>query len=234
MTLDDAYRIQAAWVAMKLAAGRTIKGHKIGLTSKAMQSALGIDEPDSGALLDDMFFSDGAVVPTSRFIGLRVEAELAFVMRTALSGPGCTIFDVLDAAGYVTPALELLDTRVFRTDPETGATRTVLDTIADTAANAGIVIGGRPFRPNDHDMRWIGAIRSKNGAIEETGIAAGVLNHPAAGIAWLANKLAPLGQALQPGQIVLSGSFVRPIEVGPGDTIHADYGPFGAVSCHFD
>ncbi len=233
MTLADAYRIQAAWIRRKVAAGRTVKGHKIGLTSKAMQHALGIDEPDSGVLLDDMVFADGGAVPCDRFISLRVEAELAFVMRSALRGPGCTIFDVLDATGYVTPALEILDTRIFRKDPETGAARTILDTIADNAANAGIVVGGRPFRPHDYDVRWIAAICSKNGAVEETGVAAGVLNHPANGVAWLANKLASLGQGLEPGQVVLSGSFIRPIEVGLGDTIHADYGPFGTVSCHF-
>ena len=233
MALADAYRVQEAWIARKLAAGRRVIGHKIGLTSKAMQNALGIGEPDSGVLLDDMVFQDGGVVPVDRFIGLRVEAELAFVMRSPLRGPECTIFDVLDAAGYVTPALEILDTRIFRTDPETGAARTVLDTISDNAANAGIVLGGRPFRPHDHDLRWIAAICSKNGAVEETGVAAGVLNHPANAVAWLVNKLAPLGHGLEPRQVVLSGSFIRPIEVGLGDTIHADYGPFGTVSCHF-
>ena len=208
-------------------------GHKIGLTSKAMQSAIGIGEPDSGFLLDNMVFQDGGSVPTARFIGLRVEAELAFVMKSALRGPDCTIFDVLDATGYVVPALDILDTRIFRVDADTGATRTVLDTISDNAANAGIVMGGRPFRPHDHDMRWVGAICSKNGAVEETGIAAGVLNHPANGITWLVNKLAPLGQGLEPGQVVLSGSFIRPIEVKSGDTIQVDYGPFGTVSCFF-
>ncbi len=233
MTLADAYRIQAAWIALKIAAGRRVIGHKIGLTSKAMQQALGIGEPDSGVLLDNMVFPDGGDVPCARFIGLRVEAELAFVMRSPLRGPGCTVFDVLDATGYVAPALEILDTRIFRKDPETGAARTVRDTISDNAANAGIVIGGRPVRPHDHDLRWVAAICSKNGAVEETGVAAGVLNHPANGIAWLANKLALLGQGLEPGQVVPSGSFIRPIEVGPGDTVHADYGLFGTVSCHF-
>jgi 2-oxo-hept-3-ene-1,7-dioate hydratase len=233
MAIADAYRIQAAWVAMKIAAGRRLRGHKIGLTSRAMQQSLGIDEPDSGALLDDMFFEDGGVVPVDRFIGLRIEAELAFIMRTTLRGPDCTIFDVLSATEYVVPALEILDTRILRRDPATGATRTILDTVADNAANAGIVIGGQPFRPLDHDLRRVGAICMKNGAVEETGLAAGVLNHPARGIAWLADKLAPLGQALEPGQVVLSGSFIRPIEVGRGDTVVADYGPFGTVSCHF-
>lgn len=233
MTLDDAYRIQAAWMGIKVARGRTAKGRKIGLTSRAMQQALGIDEPDSGVLLDDMFFPDSGTVPCSRFIALRVEAELAFVMRSPLRGPGCTIFDVLDATAYVTPALEILDTRIFRRDPETGAVRTVLDTVADNAANAGIVVGGRPVRPHDHDLRWAAAICFKNGAVEETGVAAGVLNHPAHPVAWLANKLTAQGEALMPGEVVLSGSFIRPIEVGPGDTIHADYGTLGTVSCRF-
>src|ERR1043166_8805021 len=112
ITLDDAYAIQKAWVEIKLAEGRVVKGHKIGLTSKAMQSALNINEPDSGILLDDMFFADGGLVPSDRFIATRIEAELAFVMKTRLSGPNCTLFDVLKATDFVVPALEILDTRV--------------------------------------------------------------------------------------------------------------------------
>ena len=233
LTIAEAYAIQSAWVEHKLSEGRIIRGHKIGLTSKAMQSALAIDEPDSGILFDDMFFADGAAIPPDRFIATRVEAELAFVMRSRLSGPGCTIFDVLDATDYVVPALEILDTRIERVDAATKATRKIVDTIADNAANAGIVVGGRPFRPLDADMRWIGALCYRNGVLEETGLAAGVLNHPANGIAWLANKLGALGLALEPRQIVLAGSFIRPIETRRGDTIQADYGPYGMVSCHF-
>lgn len=233
LAVEQGYEIQKALIALKVAGGRRVVGHKIGLTSRAMQMAVGIDEPDYGVLLDDMFFRDGGEVPTSRFIQLRIEAELAFVMKTPLAGPDCTIFDVLNATDYVVPALEILDARVQRVDPDTKSTRKVVDTISDNAANAGIVLGGRPFRPDDVDMRWVGAICSKNGAIEETGLAAGVLNHPANGIAWLANRLAPHGVGLEPGQIVLAGSFIRPIEVGPGDTIQADYGPLGTVSCHF-
>ncbi len=234
MGMEDAYRIQNAWKALKLATGRRVIGHKIGLTSKAMQNALGIDQPDSGFLLDDMLFADGGVVPTERFIGLRVEAELAVVMKADLHGPGCNLFDVLRATEYVVPSLELLDTRYHRKDPATGVTRTVFDTISDNASNAGIIVGGRPFKPDEQDLRRVGAICSKNGAVEETGLAAGVLNHPAMGVAWLADRLAQLGQGLKAGQIVLSGSFIRPIEVGPGDTINADYGPFGTVSCYFE
>lgn len=234
MTMEDAYRIQNAWKAMKLEAGRRIIGHKIGLTSKAMQNALDIDQPDSGFLLDDMLFANGGTVPTKRFIGLRIEAELAFILKRDIEGPHPTIFDVLNATDYVVSALEILDTRFHRVDPGTGAKRTVLDTISDNASNAGIVVGGRPFRPDAQDLRWVGAIVAKNGAVEETGLAAGVLNHPATGVVWLAESLARRGETLRAGQVVLSGSFIRPIEVGSGDTVHADYGPFGTVSCFFE
>lgn len=233
MTIEDAYAVQRTWIARKLEAGRTIKGHKIGLTSKAMQQAVGIREPDHGVLLDDMFFADGAEIPGGRFIGTRIEAELAFVLKDELKGPGCTIFDVLNATDYVTPALEILDTRILRVDPDTKATRRIVDTIADNAANAGIVMGGRPFRPNEVDMRWVAALVYRNGQLEETGVAAGVLNHPANGVAWLANTLGSHDVVLQPGQVILAGSFIRPIEAGKGDTFHADYGPFGTVSCYF-
>jgi 2-oxo-hept-3-ene-1,7-dioate hydratase len=233
ITIADAYAIQKAWVDIKLAEGRVVKGHKIGLTSKAMQSALNIDEPDSGVLLDDMFFADGGLVPADRFIATRVEAELAFIISKRLSGPDCTMFDVLNATDFVVPALEILDTRIERVDPETKAPRKIFDTIADNAANAGIVLGGRPIRPLETDLRWIGALCFKNGQLEETGLAAGVLNHPATAVAWLANKIAPLGLALEPGQVVLAGSFIRPIETRKGDTIQADYGAYGSVSCYF-
>ena len=195
ITIEEAYAVQKAWIEIKVAAGRSVKGHKIGLTSKAMQSALNIDEPDSGVLLDDMFFADGGLVPSDRFIATRVEAELAFIMNKRLAGPNCTMFDVLNASDFVVPALEILDTRIERVDPVTKSARKIFDTIADNAANAGIVLGGRPIRPLDTDLRWIGALCSRNGQVEETGLAAGVLNHPATAVAWLANKIAPLGLA---------------------------------------
>ncbi|MBN8942142.1 MAG: 2-oxo-hepta-3-ene-1,7-dioic acid hydratase [Rhizobiales bacterium] len=233
MTIDDAYRVQSAWIDLKVAAGRRIKGHKIGLTSKAMQNAVNINEPDYGVLLDDMFFRDGGEIASDRFVQLRAEAELAFILKDRISGPDCTIFDVLNATDYVVPAIEILDARIERVDGETKATRKVVDTIADNAANCGIVIGGRPFKPMEADLRWLSVIFSRNGQIEETGVAAGVLNNPANGIVWLANKLGSHGVSLEPGQVILSGSFIRPVDCRKGDTIHADYGPFGTVSCHF-
>jgi 2-oxo-hept-3-ene-1,7-dioate hydratase len=233
LTIADAYAIQDAWMTIKLAEGRVVRGHKIGLTSKAMQYAVNINEPDYGVLLDDMFHVDGAEIDTGRLIGARVEAELAFVLKEPLSGPNCTIFDVLNATDYVIPALEILDARVQRVDPETKSTRKVVDTISDNAANCGIVTGGRPFRPLEVDLRWVATLCFRNGQIEETGVAAGVLNHPANGVAWLANKLAPHGVSLRAGEVILSGSFIRPIDARKGDTFHADYGPLGSVSCHF-
>ena len=231
--MADAYAIQSAWVTKKIGRGARVIGWKIGLTSKAMQSALNIDIPDSGVLFDDMVFEDGATVPADRFIQPRIEAELAFVMKAPLRGPGVTVFDVLNATDYVTPALEILDTRILRVDPETKKARTIFDTISDNAANAGIVTGGRAMRPDSVDLRWIGAIVSRNAEVEETGLGAGVLNQPARGIAWLANRLAEYGQGIEAGQIVLAGSFIRPIEARHGDTIVADFGPYGTVSTYF-
>lgn len=231
--MDDAYAVQAELIKLKLAAGRVAKGWKIGLTSKAMQYALNISIPDSGVLLDDMFFPDSANIPANRFIQPRVEAEIAFIMKAPLAGPGVTVFDVLNATDFITPALEILDTRVQRVDAETKKVRTIFDTIADNAANGGIVMGGRPMRPMDVDMRWMGAIVSRNGEVEETGLGAGVLNHPAAGVAWLANRLGQYGQTIAAGEVVLSGSFIRPIEARHGDTIVADFGQQGTVSAFF-
>lgn len=233
LPIDDAYAVQRAWIARKLAAGRTIIGHKIGLTSKAMRNAVGIAEPDSGVLLDDMLYEDGARIPTARFIAPRVEVELAFILKERLTGPACTLFDVLRATEYVVPALEILDARVQRVDPQTSATRKVTDTISDNAANAAIVLGNRPFHPHDTDLRWVSALLFRNAEVEETGVAAGVLNNPANGIAWLTNRLAAQDVALEPGQIILAGSFTRPVDAATGDVFHADYGPFGSVGCRF-
>lgn len=232
-SIEDAYAVQRAWTRLQLGRGRVIKGHKIGLTSKAMQNAVGISEPDYGVLFADMFYADATPIPFDRFQAPRIEVELAFVLKAPLRGPDCTIFDVLNATDYVTPALEILETRMHRVDPETGKGRKVMDTISDNAANAALVLGGRPFRPMDADMRWIGALLFRNGEVEETGLAAGVLNHPANGIAWLANRLAPHDEHLAAGEVVLAGSFTRPVDIRRGDTFHADYGAFGSVSCQF-
>ncbi|MBP6115919.1 MAG: 2-oxo-hepta-3-ene-1,7-dioic acid hydratase [Neisseriaceae bacterium] len=233
ITIEDAYAIQKAWVALKIEEGRKLVGHKIGLTSRAMQVSSNITEPDYGALLDDMFFDEGTEIPFERFIVPRVEVELAFILGKPLSGPNCTIFDVLDATEWVVPALEIIDARLHNVDPETKITRKVFDTISDNAANAGVVMGGRPIRPTEVDLRKVSAVLYRNGVIEESGVSAAVLNHPAKGVAWLANKLHPHGVTLQPGQVILGGSFTRPVAARQGDTFHVDYGDLGAIACYF-
>ncbi|MEO5882378.1 MAG: 2-oxo-hept-4-ene-1,7-dioate hydratase, partial [Caldimonas sp.] len=196
MTIEDGYAIQRAWLALKLAEGRVVKGRKIGLTSRAMQLSSQITEPDYAPLLDDMFFEAGGDISSDRFIAPRVEVELAFILRKPLKGPGVTLAEVLAATELVTPAVEIIDARIEQFDRETRLPRKVFDTIADFAANAGIVTGGRPVRPHDVDLRWAGAMLYKNGVIEETGLAAAVLNHPGNGVAWLANKIAPYDEQL--------------------------------------
>jgi 2-oxo-hept-3-ene-1,7-dioate hydratase len=233
MTLDDAYAVQAELVARKRAAGAKVIGWKIGLTSRAMQQALNITTPDSGVLLDDMLFPDGATVPKDRFIQPRIEAEIAFVMRAPLQGPKVTRDDVLAATDYVVPSLEILDTRILRADPATGRARIITDTVSDNAANAGIVLGRQRHAATDVDLRWVGAIVTRDGIVEETGLGAGVLNDPVTGILWLVNRLAEYRMGIAAGEVLLSGSFIRPIEAPPGSQFHADFSGFGQVSLNF-
>jgi 2-oxo-hept-3-ene-1,7-dioate hydratase len=233
MGMDDAYAIQNAIYHAKIAQGRNVVGWKIGLTSKAMQYALNIDVPDSGILFDDMVFESGAVVPKGRFIQPRIEAEIAFVLKTSLGGDDVTREDVLAATDYVSPSIEILDTRITRVDPETGNTRKVFDTISDNAANAGIVLGAQRHAVDAVDLRWVGAITSRNGEVEETGLGAGVLNDPVESVVWLARRMTQYGQSIQPGQVILSGSFIRPVECSSGSEITADFGDFGHVDISF-
>jgi 2-oxo-hept-3-ene-1,7-dioate hydratase len=233
MTMDDAYAVQSALVEQKMAAGRTVIGWKIGLTSKAMQYALGIDIPDSGVLFDDMAFAHKSRAAAGHFIQPRIEAEIAFKVHTSLQGE-VTRDDVIAATEFVAPSIEILDTRILRADPGTGRARNVCDTISDNAANAGIVLGPQRHKPDDFDLRWVGSIVSRNDEVEETGLGAGVLNDPVAGIVWLVRRLALYGQKVDAGQIVLSGSFIRPVECPSGSHIFADFGPFGEVEIGFD
>jgi 2-oxo-hept-3-ene-1,7-dioate hydratase len=233
MTIEDGYAIQQAWVKLKVSLGRVVKGHKIGLTSRAMQLASQITEPDFGALLDDMFFESGGDIAFNRFIAPRVEVELAFVLGKDLKGPSCTIVDVLKATDYVMPALEIIDARIEQFDRNTKIMRKVFDTISDNAANAGLVTGGRPVKPDAVDLRWCGALLYKNAVLEESGLAAAVLNHPANGVVWLVNRLAAKGEYLRAGELVLGGSFTRPVAGARGDTFHADYGPLGNITFRF-
>ncbi|MES2787396.1 MAG: 2-oxo-hepta-3-ene-1,7-dioic acid hydratase [Pseudomonadota bacterium] len=232
MTVEDGYEVSRAWVAMKIAAGRTARGHKIGLTSRAMQLSSQIDEPDYGTLLDDMFFEAGDI-PASRFIAPRVEVELAFILKHRLEGNSISIDQVLAATDYVQPAIEIIDARIEQLDRHTKKMRRVQDTISDNAANAGIVLAGRKAHPHELDLPWCGAILRQNGVVEETGLAAGVQGHPAIGVAWLAMKLAAWGEFLEAGEVVLAGSFTRPVAAKPGDVFDADYGQLGRFEFRF-
>ncbi|WP_116087372.1 fumarylacetoacetate hydrolase family protein [Tropicimonas sp. IMCC34011] len=224
--IEDSYAISSAVAERKVRDGARIVGHKVGLTSRAMQASSKIDEPDYGYLFDDLVLQDGAVVPFESFCVPRVEPELTFILKEPLKGPGVGLVDVMRATEWVVPSIEIIDARV--TEP-----RKIYDTVADNGAAAGIVLGGRPVRPEDVDLRWVGAVFYRNAGIEETGLAAGVLGHPAMAIAWLANKLGPLGTTLEPGHMVLSGSFTRPVWAEKGDTLHADFGPLGSVAVQF-
>jgi 2-oxo-hept-3-ene-1,7-dioate hydratase len=233
MHIDDSYAIQREWMRIELAAGRRVIGHKIGLTSRAMQQASQIDEPDYGTLLDDMLIADGATLSAARYLVPRLEVEFAFVLARPLRGPNCTLAQVMAATEYVQPALELIDARIEPFDRVTKAPRKVLDTIADNAANAGIVPGGKRMKPHAVDWRWAGALLIKNGVIEESGLGAAVLDHPGNGVAWLVNKLEPHGESLAAGEIVLGGSFTRPVPCAAGDVFLADYGSLGKITVRF-
>jgi len=226
ITIEDAYAISTEVANRRIKAGAKLIGHKVGLTSKAMQRSSNIDEPDYGHLLDDMMVADGAKVAHADYCRPRVEIELAFVLGRALTGPGVGLTDVLRATEYAVPAIEIVDARLQDQ-------RKIFDTVADNGAAAGIAVGGRPVGPMDVDLRWVGGIMYKNSEIEETGVAAGVLGHPALGVAWLANKLGQHGVALEPGHLVLAGSFTRVVHAQKGDTLHADFGALGGIAVQF-
>ena len=224
--IEDSYAISSMVTEHKIKNGAKLIGHKIGLTSKAMQQSSQIDEPDYGHLLDYMLLNDGAKVPHANYCVPRVEPELTFILKEPLKGPGIGLVDVMRATEWVVPSIEIIDARVQNP-------RKIFDTVADNGAAAGIVLGGRPVRPTDIDLRWVGAVFYRNSEIEETGIAAGVLGHPAMAIAWLANKVGRFGTVLEPGHVMLSGSFTRPVWADKGDTLHADFGPLGSVAVQF-
>lgn len=226
ITIEDAYAISSAVAQHRIAAGDKLVGHKVGLTSKAMQASSQIDEPDFGYLLKSNLVENGAKLNHADFCVPRVEAELTFVLNKPLKGPGIGLIEVLRATEYVVPSIEVIDARVQNP-------RKIYDTVSDNGAAAALIMGGRPVGPDELDLRWVGAIMYRNTEVEETGLAAGVLSHPAMGVAWLANKLGSLGTPLEAGHLVLSGSFIRPVFANKGDTLHADFGPLGSVNCQF-
>ncbi|HNJ96662.1 MAG TPA: 2-keto-4-pentenoate hydratase [Ilumatobacteraceae bacterium] len=223
----DAYEIQLLNIRRRLDAGALVRGHKVGLSAKAMQNMLGVHEPDYGHLLDDMFVDEGAAIQASRFLQPRAEIEVAFVLGARLEGPGITVADVARATDYVLPSIEIVDSRLADWKIK------IQDTIADNASSAALVLGGRPTRLHDVDPALIGATLRKNGEIVETGCSGAVLGNPMIAVAWLANKVAQFGVALEPGNVIMPGSCTRMIPVVAGDYVRADFDTLGHVSVKF-
>lgn len=227
LTVADAYRIQLMNVERRLAAGCRIVGSKVGLTSVAMQKMMGVDEPDFGHLFDDMILQSGDECAVGALLIPRVEPEIAFVLSRELCGPGVTRADVLAAAEYVTPALEIIDTRIRDWKI------TLADTIADNASSGRVVLGSEKSPPTKYDLASIAMKLEKNGALIEEGVGSAVLGHPAEPVAWLANKFAEFGQSLAAGSIVIPGALCRAVSVATGDAITASFGALGSVSVRF-
>jgi 2-keto-4-pentenoate hydratase len=227
LDVEDSYEIQLRNIARRVEAGAVVRGHKVGLSSRAMQRMMNVDEPDYGHLLADMFIAENTPIQTSRLCAPRVEVEVAFVLREALPAPGCTVADVLRCTDYVCPALEIIDSRIREWD------LTLVDTIADNASSGLVVLGGRPTPLAGLDLRTIGATLRFDNRLIATGAAGAVLGNPATAVAWLANKVHPFGVRLEAGNVVLPGSCTRAYDVHAGQVVRADFDQLGSVSAVF-
>lgn len=216
--MEDAYAIQQAFLAHSLAQGRMVRGYKVGLTSKAMQAMSGATEPDFSAMTDDLFLPEDTPISFDHFFKPLIEIEIAFVMKSALKGPGVLPVDVLRATDFVLPAIEIVD---FRVGPGPGMT--VVDTVADLAACGAAVLGANPCKLEDLDIRKVHGQMLINGKVEQEGYASAVLGNPVAAVAWLANKLGEFGVTFEAGQTILTGSFVRAMPVKAGDEVVARF-----------
>ncbi len=227
LTIDDAYAIQQQQVSAWMQAGDHVRGHKVGLTSKAMQSQLGVDCPDYGRLTASMFLPEGAPIPVDRFLQPRVEPEIAFVMGRRLAGPGVTVADAARAVDVVMPALEIIDSRIRDWDIR------LIDTIADNASSGGVVLGGTARRLDELDLRLMGVLVHRNGELVATGAGAAVLGSPLNALAWLANVLGARGVAIEEGDTVIPGSMTSALPVRAGDSFHVEFAALGSVTAHF-
>lgn len=223
----DAYEIQLLNIRRRLAAGATVYGHKVGLSSLAMQQMMGVDEPDYGHLLSDMVYAERAPIPTASFLLPRVEVEVGFVLGDDLPGEGCTVEDVLRCTAFVAPAIELIDSRIA--DWKIG----LCDTIADNASSCGVILGKERVKPDELDLKAIEATLDINGARVAEGRSDAVLGDPALAVAWLANKVASFGVRLEAGHVVLPGSCTRAYDVTPGDEVLATFTGLGSVHLQF-
>jgi 2-keto-4-pentenoate hydratase len=228
LTVVDAYAIQLANVDHLVAAGHRVLGHKVGLTSKAMQEMLGVNEPDFGVLTDDMIVDDGASIDLARMIQPRVEAEIGLVLAHDLQGPGVTTAEALHAVGFAVAALEIIDSRIADWRIR------LVDTVADNGSSGRFVLGPQKTTVDGIDLRLVGMAFSRNGTIVDAGAGAAVLGHPARCVAWLANKLAEFGTGLRAGQIVMPGALHRAVDASRGDVFLAEYSQLGAVRVRFD
>lgn len=227
LRVTDAYRIQLEGVAARVAAGRRVIGKKIGLTSKAMQDLLGVGEPDYGHLLDDMLLAEGEPCRRSDLLLPKVEGEVAFVMGSRVAGPGANVAGVLRATAGIMPALEIVDSRIRDWKIN------LVDTVADNASSARFVLGSRMLPAEAFDLRLIGMCLEKNGQVVNSGAGVAVWGHPAAAVAWLANKLAEFSAALEPGDVVLSGAVTAAVDVVAGDVVQAHFDRLGSVAVRF-
>lgn len=227
LTIKDTYNIQLENVKRKIMEGQKVIGMKVGLTSKAVQKMLGVNEPDYGHLTDKMLLREGEACDTSKLIQPKVEGELAFILKHTLKGPGVTIADVYNSTSYVMPAIEIVDSRVkdWRIKLE--------DTVADNGSSARFVLGGRPKEIKDIDLRLIGMTLEKNGELVASGTGAEVWGNPAAAVAWLANKMSEFGIELTAGSIVMSGSLTAMSVVCPGDNYTVSFYGMGSLSVKF-
>jgi 2-keto-4-pentenoate hydratase len=223
----DAYEIQLEQIRRKLQAGAKISGHKVGLSSRVMQAMMGVDEPDYGHLLDSMFVYEQDTVDTSVLCQPRVEVEVAFVLGERLEGPGVNVADVLRATEFVMPSIEIIDSRIRNWDIK------LVDTIADNASSARVVLGGRATSPRGLDIAGIEAVLTKNGNEVARGLAGAVLGNPVTAVAWLANKVHAFGVVLQPGHVIMPGSCTAAIDAAAGDTFVADFTGIGSVEVNF-
>lgn len=227
IAVEDSYDIQLRQIQARLEAGAVVRGHKVGLTSAAMQRQLGVDQPDFGHLLDDMMLGEHLPIDTSQYLQPRVEPEVAFVLGAPLQGPGVTVAEALAAVDFVLPALELIDSRVR--DWKIG----LLDTIADNASSGGVILGSSPMPVDALDLRLMGATLHRNGILMGTGAGGAVMGHPITSLVWLANTVGPLGTTLEAGHVVLPGSITSMIPVAAGDTVTATFAGLGSVTARF-
>jgi 2-keto-4-pentenoate hydratase len=224
----DAYEIQLINIRQRVAEGARVLGHKVGLSSKAMQQMMGVDEPDYGHLLDEMQVFEDTPVKAGRYLYPRVEVEVGFILADDLPGADCTEDDVLAATAALVPSIELIDTRI------TDWKIKLCDTIADNASSAGFVLGEARVSPADVDIQMIEAVLTRNGDLIAEGRSDAVLGNPVTAVAWLARKVESFGVRLRKGDIVLPGSCTRAIDVHAGDEFVADFAGLGAVRLSFE